>query len=234
VLISPALCSTIKTVTAVRIQDIHPFFNSIQLDRHHPSRCCTPYFVRKTLLRSLLFNITFTIQPSADTTNATTISPALRAVRESQITLSTYMASRIFKADLFALTIPVELATLRIANAAVVCSTFTTAIATAHRLPCLRLHQCTRNNLAASTYSNIHWSGCKEFSNGWLPVGRIRHRINPDFPDSCPSCWGRNETCDHIMRCREHRRAELHYSQLDDLDDIYQKQHPAISGHGHY
>jgi hypothetical protein len=113
-------------------------------------------------------------------------------------------------------------------------TTFTAAITTAHWLPSLQLHQCTRNKWTASTYSNIHWSAfsrsfkkrkltsqlrLQKFSNGWLPVGRIGHRINPDFPDSCPSCWGRNETCDHIMRCRDNRRAELHYSQLADLDD---------------
>jgi hypothetical protein len=46
---------------------------------------------------------------------------------------------------------------------------------------------------------------------------RIRHRINPDNPDSCPSCLGRNETCDHVMRCRERRRADLHSSPIDDL-----------------
>jgi hypothetical protein len=35
-----------------------------------------------------------------------------------------------------------------------------------------------------------------------LPVGRIRRRINPDDPDSCPSCLSRNETCDRVVRCR--------------------------------
>jgi hypothetical protein len=140
-LISPVLWSTIQTVTAVQIQGIHPFFNSIQLDRHPPSRCYTPFFVWKTILRSLLFNITFTIQPPADTTNATTVSPSLQAVRVSQSTLSTFMASKIYKADLFALTIPAERVTLRIANAAVVPSTFTTFINTAHRLPTLRRHR---------------------------------------------------------------------------------------------
>jgi hypothetical protein len=98
----------------------------------------------------------------------------------------------------------------------------------------LQLHQCTRHNWTASTYSNIHWPAyyrsfkkrkltsqlrIQKFSNGWLPVGRIRHRINPDDPDSCPSCLGRNETCDHVMRCREHHRAVLHSSQIDDLED---------------
>jgi hypothetical protein len=247
-LISPALWLTIKTVTAVQIQDIYPFFHSIQHDRHHPSSCSTPFFVWKTLLRSLLFNIKFTIQPPADTTNAITVSPSLQAVRKSQITLSNFMASNISKADLFALTIPAQRVTLRIANAAVVSGTFTAAFTAANRLPSLRLHQCTRNKWRASTYSNIHWSACRsfkrrkltsqlrlqKFSNGWLPAGRIRHRINPDFPDSCPSCWGRNETCDHIMRCRNHRRAELHSSQLVDLDDHLSKTNtPKISGHGH-
>jgi hypothetical protein len=138
------------------------------------------------------------------------------------------------KADLFALPIPSERVTLRIANAAIVSNNFTTAITTAHRLPSLQLHQCTRNKWTASTYSNIHWPAyyrsfkkrkltsqlrIQKFSNGWLPVGRIRHRINPDDPDSCPSCLGRNETCDHVMRCREPRRAELHSSQIDDLED---------------
>jgi hypothetical protein len=46
-LISPTLWATIKTVTVVQIQDIHLFFNSIQIYRHHPSRCCTPFFVWK-------------------------------------------------------------------------------------------------------------------------------------------------------------------------------------------
>jgi hypothetical protein len=64
----------------------------------------------------------------ADTTNALTVSPSLQAVRESQIILSTYMASKISKADLFTLPIPAERVTLRIANAAAVSSTFTTAI----------------------------------------------------------------------------------------------------------
>jgi hypothetical protein len=63
--------SSIKTVTAFWIQDIHPFFNSIQLDRHHLSRCCTPFFVWRILHRSLLSNIIFTIQPPVDMTTAT-------------------------------------------------------------------------------------------------------------------------------------------------------------------
>jgi hypothetical protein len=184
--ISPTLWAIIKTVTAVQIQDIHPFFNSIQLDRHHPSRCSTPFFVWKTLLCGLLFNITFTIQPPADTTNTTTASPSLQAVRDSQTTLSTYTESTISKADLFALPIPAERVTLRIANAAVVSNIFTTAITTAHRLPSLRLHQCTRNNWTASTYSNINWPAFsrsfkkrrltsqlwnQKNSNDWLTVG---------------------------------------------------------------
>jgi hypothetical protein len=233
-LISPTLWSTIKTVTAFQIHDVHPFFNSIKLDRHHPSRCCTPFFVWKALLRSLLSNITFTIQPPADTTTTTTVSPSLQAVRESQITLSNFMGTPVSKADLFALPIPAERVTLRIAHAAIVSNTFTTAITTAHRLPSLRRHQCNRNNWTTSTYFSIHWPAyyrsfkkrkltsqlrIHKFSNGWLPVGRIRHRINPDDPDSCPSCLGRNETCDHVMRCREHRRADLHSSQLDDLQN---------------
>jgi hypothetical protein len=127
-------------------------------EQGYPSRCCTPFFVWKTLLRSLLFNIKFTIQRPADLTNATTVSPSLQAVRESQFTLSTFMASKISEADQFALTIPAERVTLRIANAAVVSGTFTSAITPAHRLPSLRLHQCTRKKWTASTYSNIHWS----------------------------------------------------------------------------
>jgi hypothetical protein len=234
-LISPTLWSTIKTVTAFQIQDIHPFFNTIQLDRHqHPSRCCTPFFVWRILLRSLLSNIIFTIQPPLDMTSATTVSPSLQAVRASQTTLSTFMGTPTSKDDLFALPIPAERVTLCIANSAVVSNNFTTALSTAHRLPSLQLHQCTRNKWSASTYSNIHWPAyyrsfkkrqltsqlrIQKFSNGWLPVGRIRHRINPDDPDSCPSCLGRNETCDHVMRCREHRRADLHSSQIDDLKD---------------
>jgi hypothetical protein len=86
--------------------------------------------------------------------------------------------------------------------------------------------KCTRNNWTDSTYSNIHWPAffrslkkrpltsqlrIQTFSNGWLPVGRIRHRINPDHPDSCPSCLGRNESSDHDMRCRERRRAKPYY-----------------------
>jgi hypothetical protein len=68
------------------------------------------------------------------------------------------MKSDISKADLFALTIPAERVTLRIANAAVVSGTFAAPFTTAHRLPSLQLHQCTRNKWTASTYSNIHWS----------------------------------------------------------------------------
>jgi hypothetical protein len=134
----------------------------------------------------------------------------------------------------FALLIPAERVTLRIANAVIVSNTFETALTAAHRLPSLQLHQSTRNNWTASTYSNIHWPAyyrsikkrkltsqlrIHKFSNGWLPVGRIRHRINPNEPESCPSCLGRNETCDHVMRCREHRRANLNSSQIDDIMD---------------
>jgi hypothetical protein len=148
------------------------------------------------------------------------------------------MASNISKADLFALPIPAERITLCIAYATVVSNNFKTAITTAHRLPSLQLHQCTRNEWSASTYSTIHWPAffrlfkkrklpsqlrLQKYSNGWLPVGRIRHRINPDFPDSCPCCWGRNETCEHIMRCRDNRRADLHYSQLGDLKEHLDK-----------
>jgi hypothetical protein len=233
-LISPALWSTIKTITAFQLQDIHPFFKSITLDRHHPSRCCTPFFVWRILLRRLLSNIIFTIQPPVDMTTATTVSPSLQAVRASETTLSVYMGTPHSKDELFALPIPAERVTLRIANSAVVSNNFTTTITTAHRLPSLQLHQCTRHSWTASTYSNIHWSAyyrsfkkrkltsqlrIQKFSNGWLPVGRTRHRINPDDPDSCPSCLGRNETCDHVMRCREHHRAVLHSSQIDDLKD---------------
>jgi hypothetical protein len=121
--------------------------------RRHPSRYCTPFFVWKTLLRRFLFEITFTIEQPADTTNATTVSPCLQAVRDSQTTLSAYMASEITKADMLALPIPAERVTLRIANAAVVFNTFTTA----HQLPSLRSHRCTHNNWSASTYFNIHW-----------------------------------------------------------------------------
>jgi hypothetical protein len=73
-------------------------------------------------------------------TNATTVSPSLQTVRKSQTALSTYMASKISKADLFALPIPTERVTLRIANAAAISNTFKTAITTAHRLPSLQLH----------------------------------------------------------------------------------------------
>jgi hypothetical protein len=109
------------------------------------------------------------------------------------------MATKISKADLFALPIPAQRVTLRIANAAIVSNTFTTAITTAHRLPSPRLHQCTRNKWTASAYSNIHWPAfsrsfkkrkltshlrIQKFSNGWLPIGRIRHRIR--FPRLLP------------------------------------------------
>jgi hypothetical protein len=160
-------------------------------------------------------------------TTPTTVSPSLQAVRASKTTLSIYMGTPSSKADLFALPIAAERVTLRIANAAIDSNNFTTAITTAHRLPSLQLHQCTRNKWTASTYSNIHWPAfdrsfknrkltsqlrLQKVSNGWLPIGRIRHRINPDDPDSCPSCLGRNETCDHLMRCREPRPADLHSS----------------------
>jgi hypothetical protein len=155
------------------------------------------------LLRSLLSNITFTftIQPPADTTTDTTVSPSLQAVRESQITLSNFMGTQISKADLFALPIPAERVTLRIANAVIISNTFKTALTTAHRLPSLQLQQSTRTNWTASTYSNIHWPAyyrsikkrkltsqlrIHKFSNGLLPVGQIRHRrINPNEPVSC-------------------------------------------------
>jgi hypothetical protein len=92
-LISPTLWSIIKRFTAVQTQDIHPFFKSIQLDRDHPSRCCTLFLVWRTLLRSLLSNITFTIQPPVEMTNPTTRSPSLQAVRASKITQSINMGT---------------------------------------------------------------------------------------------------------------------------------------------
>jgi hypothetical protein len=67
------------------------------------------------------------------------------------------MGTPISKADLFALPIPAERVTLRIANAAAVSHNFITAISTVHRLPSLQLHKCTRNNWTVSTYSSIHW-----------------------------------------------------------------------------
>jgi hypothetical protein len=167
-------------------------------------------------------------------TTPTEVSPSLQAVRGSKTTLSIYMGTPSSKATLLAVPIPAERVTLRIANAALVSNNFITAITIAHRLPSLKLHQCERNHWTASTYSEIHWPAyyrsfkkrklssqlrIQKFSHGWLPVGRIRHRINPDDPDSCPSCLGRNETCDHVMRCREPRRADLHSSQIDDLKD---------------
>jgi hypothetical protein len=39
----------------------------------------------------------------------------------------------------------------------------------------------------------------------------------PGEPDSCPICLDSDETCDHVMRCRERRRTDLHSSQIDDL-----------------
>jgi hypothetical protein len=98
-------------------------------------RCCTPFFVWRTLLRSLLSNIIFTIQPPADMTSATTASPSLQTVREYQTTLSIYMKTLISKAELFAIPIPAERVTLRIANTAIVSNKYTTALTTTHRLP---------------------------------------------------------------------------------------------------
>jgi hypothetical protein len=72
-----------------------------------------------------------------------------RPVRASKITLSICMGTPSSKADLFALPIPAEHVTLRIANAALVSKNFTTAITTAHSLPSLHLHQCTCNNWTA-------------------------------------------------------------------------------------
>jgi hypothetical protein len=233
-LISPTLWATIKTVTAFQILDIHPFFHSIKLDRHHPSQCYNPSFVWRTLLRGLLSNIAFTIQPPVEKTSTTDISPSLQTVQESQATLSLFMKTPISKAELFAIPIPAERVTICIANTPLVSNKYTSALTTAHRLPPLKLHHCTRNKWTDSTYSSIHWPAyfrsfkkrpltsqlrIQKFSFGWLPVGRIRHRIDPDNPDSCPSCLGRNETCEHIMRCRERRRADLHTSQIDDLKD---------------
>jgi hypothetical protein len=65
----------------------------MKLDRH-PSRCCTPFFVWRILLRSLLSNTIFTIQPPVDMTTATTVSPSLQAVRASQTTLSIYIETQ--------------------------------------------------------------------------------------------------------------------------------------------
>jgi hypothetical protein len=96
----------------------------------HPARPSPPAALLHSVLRLEItppessLNITFTIQPPVEMTNATTVSPSLQAVRESKTALSTYMASSISKADLFALPIPAERITLCIANATVVSNNF--------------------------------------------------------------------------------------------------------------
>jgi hypothetical protein len=57
-----------------------------------------------------------------------------------------------------------------------------------------------------------------------LATSRTRSTsLQPPFRLLLPRLQGRNEICDHIMRCRDNRRAELHYSQLDDLGEHLDK-----------
>jgi hypothetical protein len=201
-LIPPALWSTIKTITAIQIQDIDPFYNSIQLDRR-PSPTVTPLhsILCLALLRSLLFNIKFTIQSPADTTNATTVSPSLQAVRESQITLSTfhgiqnlqcrpvcnYDSSRAHHpyASPMPPSYPASSEAPSLPPTVFGLSDSTNVPATnGRRQPT----PTSTGPLSPDRSKDEKKLRLQNISNGWLPACRIRHRINPDFPDSCPSC----------------------------------------------
>jgi len=59
---------------------------------------------------------------------------------------------------------------------------------------------------------------------GWLPVGHIRQRIDPDKPNFCPSCRGRNGISSHIMRRREQKRLNLFNLQISEIREHLEKQ----------
>jgi hypothetical protein len=222
-LISPTLWSIIKTVTAVQTQtqDIHPFFKFIQLDRHHPSRCCTPFFVWRTLLRSPLSNIIFTIQSPVEMTTPTTVSPYLQAVQAPK---SHCHIHENFKLQSRTVCTPDSSRTCHLTHRQ--CRPCPQQLLNRyhHRpspssSPTPPMHPQTLDGLdllqhpaarllpIAQEAKTDLTAPDPKFSHGWLPVGRIRHRINPDDPVSCPSYLDRNETCDHVMRCRERRRS---------------------------
>jgi hypothetical protein len=160
-LIPPALWSTIKTITAIQIQDIDPFYNSIQLDRR-PSPPVTP-------LHSILCledappQSPFQHQIHHPATcrhakchHCQPISSGRPRASNHSIHLPWHPKSPM--PTCLQLRFQQSASPLRIANAAVVSGIFRAAITTAHRLRSLRLHQCTRNKWTASTYPNIHWS----------------------------------------------------------------------------
>ena len=200
-LIPPALWSTIKTITAIQIQDIDPFYNSIQLDRR-PSPPVTP-------LHSILCledappqsPFQHQIHHPATCRHGKCHHCQPISFRESQITLSTfngiqnlqcrpvcnYDSSR--ACHPYASPMPPscpassEPPSLPPTVFGLYDSTNVPAT-TARRQPTPP----STGPLSPDRSKDGKKLQLQKISNGWLPAGRIRHRINPDFPDSCPSC----------------------------------------------
>jgi hypothetical protein len=120
---------------------------------------------------------------------------SLQAVRAFQITFYIYMGTLSSKADLFALPIPAERVILRIV------SNHYHHRSSPSFSPTPPIHPQQLDGLDLLQYplacllpivQERKWTSqlrIQKFSEGWLPVGRIRHRIDSDDPDSCPAAW---------------------------------------------
>ena len=102
----------------------------------------------------------------------------------------------------------------------------------AYHLPLFRSYALDKFGWSTTTFDNINWDAIScaykkrsvnqqlrttKFMYGWLPVGRLRTRIDPLADDRCPSCFGRNETNIHLLRCTAPQRRTLRTCQLDTL-----------------
>jgi hypothetical protein len=85
----------------------------------------------------------------------------------------------------------------------------------AHAIPLLN-RMMKQNNWTPQVINLIHWDAHRlatsvahhlrkthfvKLCHGYLPAGKIAHRNNPRFPDSCPLCQSPAEDHRHILQC---------------------------------
>jgi len=199
---------------------------------YSPARRRRDTTVWETLIRPLLLPATCVMRVgTADTTSQQTAYTMAKA--GLRIFLETGTADN----DSTQVPIPEEQATLLIKNK-VVNHSPTASLRIAHRAPAIQKHLCERMQWEVSTFKAVHWDSyyrafkkrdvnsqtrLLKYIYGWLPVDHIRQRIDPDKPDFCPSCRGRNVTSSHIIRCREHKRLNLFNLQISEIREHLEK-----------
>ena len=112
-----------------------------------------------------------------------------------------------------------------------------TIFRTAHRGSDLQDHLMRHNQWDESTFDSINWEAhgkaykkrslnsrirLLKLLHDWLPIGKMRQRINPEEPCSCPSCDAEVETKHHLFCCpcpkREQRRRDAIAAISEFLD----------------